>query len=209
MDGGPINARFVLFARSARSGEFRKPGTAAAFSRTVVFACMLLVCARCLLAAQSPAAAAPQRFAVVLDAAHGGDDLGAKLQTGSADLAARLDAQAAKLDAVAVAHTDNIARLAQAFERRTADLGQTLQALIDTIAHSHSAEREASNATQRVERERLEQLLDESARELDDARARITALSAFRAAILASRMGRWLAARSGPGVAHAPSEPRN
>ena len=40
---------------------------------------MLLVCARCLLAAQSPAAAAPQRFAVVLDAAHGGDDLGAKL----------------------------------------------------------------------------------------------------------------------------------
>lgn len=74
-----MNARLAPFAHSAKSRSYRNSG-AAGFRQTVASLVFLLALAPCALIAQAPPAAPePPKFVVVLDAAHGGNDLGAKI----------------------------------------------------------------------------------------------------------------------------------
>src|SRR5579863_3374703 len=73
-----MNARLAHFARSAKSRTFRNSG-AAGLDRAVAAIALLFIFAPWVLTAQASPAPEPPRFIVVLDAAHGGNDLGAKI----------------------------------------------------------------------------------------------------------------------------------
>lgn len=75
-----MTTRRLHFAPVANGAASRKATVPTIFRRFVAAASgLLLAAALQILFAQNPAGTAPQRFVVVLDAAHGGDDVGARL----------------------------------------------------------------------------------------------------------------------------------
>jgi N-acetylmuramoyl-L-alanine amidase len=71
----PINGRLASFAQFAKNGWFRRGGATAVFCRFLLPISIFLALTVRIVVAQTPAAQT-QRFVVVLDAAHGGDDTG-------------------------------------------------------------------------------------------------------------------------------------
>lgn len=83
MSSKPINVHLAFFARFAKSGWFRKFETTAVLLQIVAVIALLLAFTPYALTAQDRPSSQSGGFIVVIDAAHGGPDRGAKIGDGS------------------------------------------------------------------------------------------------------------------------------